>query len=237
MNLALLSAVGYPGNEYLDDGGASRAQCPANIFSPTAIKEMVYDMIDKGFLREDRMVTVSTGGGIGGVRWPNRKVFVTNLSSNPPQMNFSYKKKGDPTGFKSKPYPGQEEMKLSTKFNLSHILLRYYELDGAPFPVGVEASHRGERDKRLIPDRNAGANVELLTAERPEANESRKTCALFASMWRKADGSLIPEAEKDTYTGHTRCPHAAFGSPCYGHYPTGPAVVVDAAFLYQRATE
>lgn len=95
-------------------------------------------------------------------------------------------------------------------------------------PIRLELSHtaegyhaegcmRGYKGEAWRP----GNKVELSNLETQECNESRKSCSLTGAMWRRPDGSWIPQSEMNTYRGPTQCPHASFGLPCYAPYPIG----------------
>lgn len=64
-------------------------------------------------------------------------------------------------------------------------------------------------------------HVEVTNLETHWCNESRKICSALAAMWRKPGGTLISHEEKNTYTGLTMCPHAAYGMPLLRTLPNG----------------
>lgn len=92
-------------------------------------------------------------------------------------------------------------------------------------PVTVEISHCAEsyHSEAFLPGFKDHWKVEHTELEKDFINLSRRECTRLCYMWREPDsGEFIPFEERDTYDGPTLCPHAAYGTPCYGPHPLEP---------------
>jgi hypothetical protein len=207
--------------------------CKENAFDGPVLEALVTRLIAERYLVD---VTVKTGGGRGGVRFPE----VTTLRGNPDkasvkannQFKLSAVIGGQPAFQQVGEYCRLHNLQAPLNFNatnlsLSNLMWRYNHrnADGSfPLvPVVAEISHHAEGYSAANSVAWGAAKVELSELESHAANESRKCCTQFGLMWRKPDGSLIGEFED--YAGPSLCFHGAYGTPCYAPHPvswTGP---------------
>jgi hypothetical protein len=197
----------------------SRYFCYANILDAGQIDGLVANWQASGRIRQ---ASIETGG-----HWPDRRAWFSTYASGgmaqftpPPAVMQSIHAYLDENGIERPAYP--------PKVNMSHVLWRWthgYRM----LPVGCEVSHHGEAYEsadhwpanQLGVPYSPGFRCEVTQLEDGAVNESRKLCSRFALMWRRPDGVLIPQDQKDTYNGPTMCIHGAlFDTPCYGPFPT-----------------
>jgi hypothetical protein len=163
-----------------------------------------------------RQITVSTGGGRNGIRWPDKQteyLEAARTQMHPPAKSKAWTECLQPL------YPDKHYNSMN--INIHQLLWRHQHplSDGSGYRkvlADLEVSHLAEAYHS-----ESHPRVELLELEKSDVNESRKICSKFGLMWRKAgDGSRITPDQINTYVGPTMCPHAAAGSPCYGPFPS-----------------
>ncbi len=118
----------------------------------------------------------------------------------------------------------EEGSSVNTKHLKLNIAALWWRMthDYALVPDGGEMSYQAEGSHCAQEDGSMG-EVLLIERESKEVKDSRKECAKGGLMWRKAPQAGGGICDDMNYTGHTMCPHATFGYPCYGpRLLTGP---------------
>lgn len=204
--------------------------CKENALSNGTITTMFNQLCARGILVE---ITIETGGGRNGVRFPSIAAYRGNHNTSTVKANNQFKLSrfvgGDAAFneilayYREHPTLGSVPRSLNdVNLSLSGFMWRYTHcLPNSQYPlipVSVEISHQAEGYSMANRELWVNAKVEVTQLEGHDVNESRKMCSLFGLMWKKPDGSIIARGEN--YSGPTQCPHGAYGAPCYGPVPT-----------------
>lgn len=223
-----------PDNQGLFQGIYGVHVCYENAFDDAMMTTMYGQLVGRDMLVP---ITVRTGGGRSGVRFPDRiemrgnaEALVSLRDNNQFKLSRhiggkealaqvqSYYQAQQDNGYQwggAKPAK-ENEVNLS----MASFMWRYTHrrADGTfpLIPATAEISHLAEAYSEAHPEWGI-AKVEVTQMESSAVNESRKTCTRLGLMWLKPNGSVIGEYEN--YTGATQCPHASVNSPCYAPYP------------------
>jgi hypothetical protein len=215
--------------EDLSFGRGAPAELRAvNALSANQLRALIGRWI-RGF--QIRPITIKTGGGDGQQRHPSINTHYTSLAQSAAGTVQITVPRDCPEGvyqtlseYVEVPRGGQ--LKVT-----AHLVYHRWQwlrddparIDAPLLPHNVEMSHLAAAyEGEPIPGLTGRCTQVLESvAETAEMNESRKACARYGLMWRKADGTPISPEETEIYVGSTGCWHGHNSDrfPCYGPQP------------------